>query len=223
MRLCSSVLHSTWPIVAELLLLFLIVTSTYAIIGIVLFGQLSVIFDSNPLINFQTFDASAILLFQISTGAGWDGVYEVLIEHRAQFVVIVYLLTYLYFSIAIYLNIMMSIILEYNRKASECQHQSQLTAADLNDFNQKWQRMAKNDEPKYIAKAKLKDLINSLSTESALRLTSVSDLDLKLLGIPERKSDLIHHGDVLIVLNRKRIAQLTVGQNRTAKKGLLPF
>lgn len=223
MRLCSSVLHATQPIVCQLLLLFVIITSVYAIIGIVLFGQVLVIFDSNPSINFQTFEGSFITLFQISTGAGWDGVYEALTGHRSQFVIIVYLLTYLYFSIAIYLNIMMSIILEYYREATACQQLAQLAVADFNDFNQKWQRLATNDEPKFIAKTKLKDLVNSLSAESTLRLASFSDLDLKLLGIPERKIDSIHHGDVLIALNRHRVAQRAVDKKWTAKKGLLPF
>lgn len=118
---------------------------------------------------------------------------------------------------------MMSIILEYYREAGECQQQKQLNAADLNDFNQKWQRLAKNDDPKFIAKAKLKDIVSSLSAESGLRLPSVSDLNLKLLGIPERKSDLIHYGDVLIALNRHRIAQQTADSQWTTKKGLLPF
>lgn len=118
---------------------------------------------------------------------------------------------------------MMSIILEYYREATECQQQSQLAAADLNDFNQKWQRLATNDEPKFIAKTKLKDLVNSLSAESALRLASFSDLDLKLLGIPERKIDSIHHGDVLIALNRHRVAQQAVDKKWATKKRLLPF
>lgn len=223
MRLCTSVLHTTWPIVAQLLLLFTIIISVYAIIGMILFGRLSVIFDLNPTINFQTFGAAFILLFQISTGASWDGVYEALMEYRSNIIVIVYLLTYLYFSIAIYTNIMMSIILEYYRRASECHEQGQLSEADLNDFNQKWQRLAGSDEPKFIAKTKLKDFVNTLSVESSLRLASTTDLDLKLLGIPERKSDLIHHGDVLIALNRNRVTQRAIDKKSTTKKGLLPF
>lgn len=192
-------------------------------IGIVLFGQVSVIFNANPIIDFQTFWSSFILLFQISTGAGWDGAYAVLIANRSQFIVVVYLLTYLYCSIIIYTNIVMVIVLEYYRKLSECQREHQLPAADLNDFNQKWQRLARSDEPKYIGKTKLKDFVNSLASESSLRLASTNDLDLKLLGIPERKSDLYHHGDVLIALNHSRIAQQVADEASITKKSLLPF
>lgn len=222
LRLCSAVLNATSPIVFQLLLLFAVITSVYAIIGVVLYSPIPVI-NSNSPFGFHTFGQSFILLFQISTAAGWDGVYEAVTGHRSQFVIIVYLWTYLFFSVAIYMNIMMVIILEYYRQASEYQQKGQLAAADLNDFNEKWQRLAQNDDPKFIAKTKLKDFVNSLSAESTLRLPSISDLDLRLLGIPERKSELIHHGDVLIALNRNRIAQQVVDKKWTTKKGLLPF
>lgn len=224
MKLCSAVLHATQPLVCQLLLLFVVITSVYAIFGMTMFGEVSLIYEANPTINFQSFGNSFILLFQISTGAGWDGAYDALNPiYKYKIITIAYLWTYLYFSIAIYTNIVLSIVLEYYRVASEGQEQSKLAAADLNDFNQKWQLLAQNDDPKFIAKTKLKDFINSLSGESTLRLASLNDSDIKLLGIPERKSDLIHHGDVLIALNRNRIAQHVVDKKSTTKKGLLPF
>lgn len=138
-------------------------------------------------------------------------------------VVFIYLISYLLLSALIYTNIVISVILEYYHESSESHEQNQLAASDLNDFNQKWQLLANNDEPKFIAKAQLKDFVNSLTADSALRPASLSDLDIKLLGIPERKSDLIHHGDLLIALNRNRLAQQIVDKKWTVKKGLLPF
>lgn len=108
------------------LLLFLIMF-IYAIFGMSFFMHVKHTRGISDMFNFQTFDRSVMLLFQISTSAGWDGVLAGLMnddcnattsEERPNGdcgnsgLAVMYLVTYLVITFLVVINMYIAVILE---------------------------------------------------------------------------------------------------------------
>ncbi|XP_055311841.1 sodium channel protein para-like [Sitodiplosis mosellana] len=187
------------------LFLFLVIF-VYALIGASAFNRVSNLTPINEKISFHTVGQAIILLIQISTSAGWDRVYDVLVakNHYNAFVIFLYLWSFLYICIMIIVNLVLTIILNYYTIAYEVESASKkLRTDDINDFNEKWSAIATVEEPLFIHKTQLPILLNRLDKSSSLR-TSVmpTDENLQLLGIPIRNEQQHYRGEVLIALNQ---------------------
>lgn len=208
LKLALSTLNRSKTAVYNLCLFLLLITFVYALIGSSAFKRVSNISDINDRISFYTVGQAIILLIQISTTAGWDGVYSVLVaeNHYNAFVIFLYLWSFMYICILIILNLVLTIILNYYTKAQEIETEStKLQPHDVNDFNEKWQQLATVDEPFFINKAQLPILINRLDKSSSLRASVIpTEENLQLLGIPIRNEQQLYRGEVLIALNHAR-------------------
>lgn len=210
LRLAFDALRRSKTAAYYLCLFLLLVIFVYSLIGAVAFRNVTNITPINDKISFFTVGQAIILLIQISTSAGWDGVYKVLIGQQYNpFVVFLFLWSFLFICILIIVNLVLTIILNYYSKAYESETEPEkLRSSDLNDFNENWQTIAAPDEPLFINRAQLSILLNRLDKSSALRLSVIpNDENIQLLGIPVHNDQQLYHGDVLIALNKARLRQ----------------
>lgn len=190
------------------LFLFLMIF-VYALIGTVAFKDVQNITEINEKITFQSIDGALILMFQISTSAGWDGLYKVLTKfyNFNRFAIFLYIWSFLFICILTIVNLVLTIILNYYVAANQIENDSkELQRADLMDFNERWNTLAKPNQPIFINKEQLPILLNQLDRSSALRITP-NEENIQLLGIPVQNDDQLYRGDVLIALNKNRLRQ----------------
>lgn len=189
----------------------------YALIGIGAFKNVTdKLAPPNDRISFNNLSGAIILLVQISTSAGWDGIYIKLIKDYHPFVVFLYIWSFLFICIMIIMNIMLTIILCYYYMASEMESETKkLPTTDQNDFNEKWKAITSPNRPLFINKVQLPMLINNLEKSSSLRSGFITtDENIQLLGIPVHNEQQMHYGEVLIALNKNRLKK-KLGKNKT--------
>lgn len=189
-----------------------LISYVYALIGVVAFGRIEKIFPINDQISFHTVWQSLVLLYQISTTAGWDGVYVALVSElmSSTFIIAIYLISYIAISILITVNLVITIILNYYTLTSEVEDEKRkLPTSDLDDFNENWKNFAKSEKPLFIESSHLHDFIDRLNVKSSLRAgLSVNEESIKLLGIPIHNDQQYYRGEVLIALNALRLKRL---------------
>ncbi|XP_046400026.1 sodium channel protein para-like [Ischnura elegans] len=133
LRTLLSTMAVSLPALFNVCLLFTLVTFVYALFGMNLFMHLKEKSGVDDVFNFRTVGQSMILLFQISTSAGWDGVLDAIINEddcrlpdgevpgncgsRAQG--ITFMLSYLIITFIIVVNMLVAIVLEHFSQASE--------------------------------------------------------------------------------------------------------
>lgn len=200
---------------------WLLIIFTYALIGIAAFKCpkdkcAHNITPINEEISFNSLGQAFIILIQIGTSAGWDGTYKVLIEDHNPFGVFLYLSSFLFICILIIVNLMLTIILIYYVKSYEIETESkQLRAADLNDFNAKWNAIASTEHPLFIDRVQLPIVINRLDKSSSLRASiTPTEETIQLLGIPTHNEQQLYRGDVLIALNKNRLRQTSTAPTK---------
>lgn len=188
-----------------------LVIYVYALIGVVAFKFVEDITPINDRISFRYVIRAIILLIQLSTTAGWDGIYLALIKHNAHnpFAVFLYLWSFLFICILIIVNIILTIVINYYKNANELEYESkQLHRNELNDFYEKWAAIAAPGQPLFINKAQLPALVSFLDQTSSLRNNFVpTEESIQLLGIPIHNDQQLYRGDVLIALNQNRLRQ----------------
>lgn len=194
--------------------LFLALTIiVYALIGVAAFKGVQHVQPINEAISFNDFSGACVLLIQIATTAGWDGVYLVLIKNHAfhPFAAFAYLWSFLFICILTIVNLMLTIILSYYKMANDIEYEpKQLQTTDFNEFNAAWISLAPSDQPLFINKVQLPILLNRLSKTSTLRTNlTINDENIQLLGIPTHNDQQLYRGDVLIALNKNRLRHLS--------------
>lgn len=204
LRGCFASRRKIQSILANLLSLLFILIFSYALIGLMLYGDVEAIFQNYPDLVFNNLTNAFILLFQISTGAGWDGVYLALINRHSTFGVLVYLLSFLAFAFLIYTNFVLVVVVQIYQD-SGIPH---ATESDLCDFDEKWLNYASPEEPQYMSRDKFEIFLKTLSPSSGLRLDPVNETTMKLMCLPERKPALVLRSDALIAVNRLRLAKI---------------
>lgn len=199
------------------LFLFLIIF-IYSLIGVVSFKSVKNIVPINEGISFHSVGAAMFVLIQISTSAGWDGLYGVLVDENNYnpFSVFLFIWSFLFICILIIVNLILTVILNYYTIANENEIEStKLRVNDLNDFNDKWKSLTAANDPLFINKTQLSILLNRLDESSALRSSILpTEENIQLLGIPIHNENQLYHGDVLIALNKARSKQ----SNASSKK-----
>lgn len=208
LKLALKALNSSKTAAFNLCLFLFLITFVYALIGTVSFKHVSNLTPINEKISFKTVGQAFILMIQISTTAGWDGVYNVLVakNHYNAFVIFLYLWSFLYICIMIIINLVLTIILSYYTNAYEDEtEENKRQTNDINDFNEKWSSIATPEEPLFINKTQLPILLNQLDKLSSLRigLMPIDENRIQLLGLPVHSGKL-YRGEVLIALNKVR-------------------
>lgn len=193
----------------QLGLFLFLVTLVYGMIGVVAFGRIAHIFPINENVSFYRLGRSMVLLLQISTSAGWDGVYIALIKHYNPFLIALYVLSYMIICIFITINLVLTGVLNYYSSCVEKEESAhKLCQRDLADFNEIWHSLAQLEHPIFMKKDRLVEFLKKLDAASSLRTAiNINEENVRLLGIPLHEEQTYYRGDVLIALNKARLRQ----------------
>lgn len=200
-------------------LLFLVMF-IYAIIGMSSFGYVKKTGALNDVVNFETFGNSMLLLFRLSTSAGWNDVLEPLLiqppdcdeHHRRQpngdcgtpWLAIVYFISFILLTFLIIINMYIAIILENLSQAHE-QDEVGITEDDLEMFYSLWEQYDPQ-ATQYIFHSQLSDFVDNL--EPPLRIPQPNKFACIHLNIPIKKGERIHCFDVMQALVRRVIGTI---------------
>ena len=204
------------PALFNIGLLLFLVMFIYAIFGMSFFMHVKHTKGLDDMFNFETFHRSMIILFQISTSAGWDGVLAGLINDRvpecnntqteerpngdcgSSGLAIMYLVTYLIISFLVVINMYIAVILENFSQATEDVQQG-LTQDDFDMYYEVWERYDEK-ATEYIQLEKLCEFVDAL--EEPLRIAQPNFYKLVTLDIPICVGDTVHCVDILDALTK---------------------
>lgn len=200
-------------------LLFLVMF-IYAIIGMSSFGYVKKTGALDDVVNFETFASSMLLLFRLSTSAGWNDVLEPLLiqppdcdeNYLGQpngncgtpWLAILYFISFILLTFLIIINMYIAIILE-NLSQAHQQDEVGITEDDLEMFYALWERYDP-DATQYILHSQLSDFVDNL--EPPLRLPQPNKFACIHLNIPIKQGDRIHCFDVMQALVRRVIGEV---------------
>lgn len=197
------------------LLLFLIMF-IYAIVGMSCFMHVKRTAGIDDMFNFETFANSIIILFQICTSAGWDGILAGLMNDTppdcslnstetspsgdcgSSAMGIAYLCSYLVITYLVVVNMYIAVILENFSQATEDVQQG-LTQDDFDMYYELWE---KYDEKatQYIPLTQLSEFVDSL--EEPLRIPNPNFYKLVQMNIPICEGDTVNCVDILDALTK---------------------
>ncbi|XP_031569259.1 sodium channel protein 60E-like, partial [Actinia tenebrosa] len=200
-------------------LLFLVIF-IFAIIGMSAFGHVKQQGSIDENVNFQTFGNSMMLLFRLSTGAGWNDILESLMVQPPicdlnfgedlpngdcgfPFGAIMYLVSYIIIVYLIVVNMYIAIILENVNRAQETAD-CIVNKDDIDAFYDKWETLVEGGK-QYVSAHRLSDLVANLNDKFKIPQPNVQQL--ALLEIPIRIGERIHCFDLLKALVRRLLAQ----------------
>jgi len=224
-------LAMSMPALFNICLLLFLVMFIFAIFGMSFFMTVKLRGTLDEVYNFQTFGQSMILLFQMSTSAGWDGVLNGIMDEKDcepanpetgyqgncgnTIVAIAYLLTYLVISFLIVINMYIAVILENYSQATEDVTEG-LTDDDYDMYYEIWQQFDPNGT-QYIKYGQLSDFLDVL--ESPLQIHKPNKYKIISMDIPICKGDLCYCVDVLDALTKDFFARKGNPVEETAELG----
>ena len=167
--------------------------------------------------NFSTFFKSFILLFQMSTSAGWDTVLAAIMDEQDctpskgdvegdcgnKSIAIVFLISYLIISFLIIINMYIAVILENYSQATEDVHEG-LTDDDYDMYYEIWQKF----DPKgtqFIPYSVLSNFVHAL--EEPLQIPRPNKFKLISMDIPICVEDKVYCVDILDALTKDFFAR----------------
>ncbi|KAG6444901.1 hypothetical protein O3G_MSEX003637 [Manduca sexta] len=205
-------LAMSMPALFNICLLLFLVMFIYAIFGMSFFMHVKNQSGIDDVYNFKTFGQSMIMLFQISTTAGWDGVLHAITNEEdcelpdkergspgncgSEAIGITYLVSYIILSYFIFINMFIAVILDNYSQATE-DVQEGLTEDDYDMFCETWQRF-NPDGSQYIRYDQLSDLLDML--EPPLRIPKPNKDKIASLGIPICRGDMMFCCNILEAL-----------------------
>lgn len=190
------------PALFNIGLLLFLVMFIFAIFGMSFFMNVKHLYGIDDMFNFETFGRSMILLFQVSTSAGWDGVLAGITNVKdcdpkkdcgSAGAGVMYLISYLVISFLVIINMYIAVILENFSQATEDVQQG-LTQDDFDMFYELWE---KYDEQatQYIPLERLCEFVGEL--EEPLQIEEPNYYKLVSMNIPICEGDLMHCLDIL--------------------------
>lgn len=207
------------PALFNICLLLFLVMFIFAIFGMSFFMHVKDKSGLDDVYNFKTFGQSMILLFQMSTSAGWDGVLDGIINEEDcklpdteigetgncgnATVGIAYLLSYLVISFLIVINMYIAVILENYSQATE-DVQEGLTDDDYDMYYEIWQQFDP-EGTQYIRYDQLSDFLDVL--EPPLQIHKPNKYKIVSMDIPICKGDLMFCVDILDALTKDFFAR----------------
>ena len=204
------------PALFNIGLLLFLVMFIYAIFGMSFFMHVKHTAGLDDMFNFETFGRSMIILFQISTSAGWDTSLAGLMNDRppgcndtsteekpngdcgSSIMAICYLVTYLVISFLVVINMYIAVILENFSQATEDVQQG-ITQDDFDMYYEIWEKFDEK-ATEYIPLDRLSEFVDAL--EEPLRLPSPNHYKLVSLNIPICKGEKVHCVDILDALTK---------------------
>ncbi|EFX81393.1 hypothetical protein DAPPUDRAFT_50150 [Daphnia pulex] len=207
------------PALFNICLLLFLVMFIYAIFGMSFFMNVKHKSGIDEVYNFETFGKSMILLFQMSTSAGWDTVLEGIINEvecnlpnpetgdpgncGQTTMGIAFLLSYLVISFLIVINMYIAVILENYSQATE-DVQEGLTDDDYDMYYEIWQQFDP-EGTQYIRYDQLPDFLDVL--EPPLQIHKPNKYKIVSMDIPICRGDLMYCVDILDALTRDFFAR----------------
>lgn len=205
------------PALFNICLLLFLVMFIYAIFGMSFFMHVKHRGGINAIYNFETFGQSMILLFQMSTSAGWSDVLDPLMDDTncdpgsqdlpgdcgKPSLAVMYLVSYLVISFLIVINMYIAVILENYSQATE-EVQEGLTDDDYDMYYEIWQRFDP-EGTQYIPYDNLSDLFDTL--EPPLQIHKPNKYKIVSMDIPICKGDLCYCVDILDALTKDFFAR----------------
>lgn len=202
------------PALFNIGLLLFLVMFIYSIFGMSFFMHVAHTKGIDDMFNFETFFRSMIILFQISTSAGWSDALDGLMNEEecnstaTDFrpngdcgnvgQAIVFLVTYLVISFLVVINMYIAVILENFSQATEDVQQG-LTQDDFDMYYEVWERFDEK-ATQYIPLEQLSEFVDTL--EVPLRLPAPNVYKLVTLDIPICDGDKVHCVDILDALTK---------------------
>ncbi|XP_063928643.1 sodium channel protein para-like isoform X2 [Zophobas morio] len=207
------------PALFNICLLLFLVMFIFAIFGMSFFMHVKDKSGLDDVYNFKTFAQSMILLFQMSTSAGWDGVLDGIINEEDcklpnneigetgncgnSTIGIAFLLSYLVISFLIVINMYIAVILENYSQATE-DVQEGLTDDDYDMYYEIWQQFDP-DGTQYIRYDQLSDFLDVL--EPPLQIHKPNKYKIVSMDITICKGDLMFCVDILDALTKDFFAR----------------
>ena len=193
-------------------LLFLVIF-IYGIIGMSAFGHVKQEGELNDIVNFETFGSSLLLLFRLSTGAGWNDIMEALLlkppdcdpnylnlpnGNCGSFGAVVYLVSYVIIVFLVIINMYIAIILENVYRAHEIEDFC-ITQENFDSYYDSWGAFVPEGKP-YLSLDQLSDFVASL--QKPFKLQKPNSAVLRDMDIPVMSGNIINCFDLLKALVR---------------------
>ena len=194
-------------------LLFLVIF-IYAIIGMSAFGNVKQEGELNEMANFETFGSSLLLLFRLTTGAGWSDIMDSLLleppdcdpnylnlphGNCGSFGAVVYLVSYIVVVFLVIINMYIAIILENVYRAHEIEDFC-ITRENFDSYYVLWGKFDYSGT-QYLPLDQLSDFVASL--QKPFKLPKPNSDVLRNMDIPVMSGDLIHCFDLLKAVVRR--------------------
>ena len=204
------------PALFNIGLLLFLVMFIYSIFGMSFFMNVKHTAGIDDMFNFETFGRSMIVLFQISTSAGWDSVLKGLMNDKPPdcnmtstelkpngdcgnaTMGVIFLVTYLVISFLVVINMYIAVILENFSQATEDVQQG-LTQDDFDMYYEIWERFDE-EATQYIPLARMCEFVNDL--EEPLQIPEPNYFKLVTMDINICKGDMVHCVDILDALTK---------------------
>ncbi|KAA0200133.1 voltage gated sodium channel [Hyalella azteca] len=207
------------PALFNICLLLFLVMFIFAIFGMSFFMNVKHTGALDSVYSFETFFQSFILLFQMMTSAGWDGVLSGLMNEKEcdppvpelglsgncgnQTFGIAFILSYLVISFLIVINMYIAVILENYSQATEDVEEG-LTGDDYDMYYEIWQQF----DPKgtqFVQFSQLSDFLDVL--EPPLQIHKPNKYKIVSMDIPICKGDMVFCVDILDALTKDFFAR----------------
>ncbi|XP_056278662.1 sodium channel, voltage gated, type VIII, alpha subunit a isoform X7 [Pseudoliparis swirei] len=206
------------PALFNIGLLLFLVMFIFSIFGMSNFGYVKHGAGIDDLYNFETFGNSMIILFMITTSAGWDGLLLPIMNYppdcNPRFenpgtpvkgdcgnpsVGIFFFVMYIIISFLIVVNMYIAIILENFSVATE-ESADPLSEDDFETFYEIWEKFDPTAS-QFITFAKLSDFADAL--EHPLRVPKPNTIELIAMDLPMVSGDRIHCLDILFAFTKR--------------------
>ncbi|XP_022243584.1 sodium channel protein para-like [Limulus polyphemus] len=204
------------PALFNICLLLFLVMFIYAIFGMAFFMNVKHRYGIDENFNFETFGQSMIILFQMSTSAGWDGILSAIMDESdcelpsdisegdcgSRNIAVAYLISYLIISFLIIINMYIAVILENYSQAQE-EVEEGLTDDDYDMYYEIWQKFDPQGS-QYIPYEKLSNFMDAL--EFPLRQPKPNKYKIICMDIPICEGEQVFCVDILDALTKEFFA-----------------
>ena len=207
------------PALVNICLLLFLCMFIFSIFGMSFFMNVKHTGGLDSVYNFETFFQSFILLFQMMTSAGWDGVLSGIMNEEEcndpnpdmgdpgncgnTIIGIAYIIGYLVVSFLIVINMYIAVILENYSQATEDVEEG-LTDDDYDMYYEIWQEF----DPKGTQYIAVKDVSKFLDIlEEPLQIPFPNKYKIVMMDIPICKGDVCFAGDLLDALTKDFFAR----------------
>ncbi|KAM6947041.1 sodium channel, voltage gated, type VIII, alpha subunit b isoform 1-T1 [Lycodopsis pacificus] len=206
------------PALFNIGLLLFLVMFIFSIFGMSNFGYVRHGAGIDDMYNFETFGNSMIILFMITTSAGWDGLLLPILNYEPDCdsklensgtpatgncgnpsVGIFFFVMYIIISFLIVVNMYIAIILENFSVATE-ESADPLSEDDFETFYEIWEKFDP-DASQFITYSKLSDFADAL--EHPLRIPKPNTVELIAMDMPMVSGDRIHCLDILFAFTKR--------------------